>query len=341
MIALDGSQGEGGGQILRSSLALSILTKQPFKLTNIRANRPKPGLAAQHLASVRAAATICGGTYKGGSLGSRELYFEPGTVKSGNYTIAIGTAGATALVLHTVYLPLLLRGEGVSTLTITGGTHVLAAPCFHYLQTTWAGFLAKLGASVEVELVRPGFYPRGGGEIRATIAPCATLKPLHLTACPELTTAGGFSAGADLPDDVARKQARRMGERLKRVDVESHLPLETWANGPGSVAAIVFRQLTPAPLFAALGARGRPAEAVADEAADAAIAFRETKSPVDPHAADQLVLPLAFAAGASTFRTSEVTRHLLTNVGTVRAFVGREIECDGVEGLPGTVRVGV
>src|SRR5579883_2035838 len=200
MIELDGSQGVGGGQILRSSLALSILTGRPFKLVNIRANRPKPGLAPQHLASVRAAGAVCSATFKGASVGSSVLYFEPGEAKGGTYTFGIGTAGATGLVLHTVYLPLALRGTGESRVTITGGTHVTHSPCYHFNEVTWAGYLRRMGIEIALEMTRPGFYPRGGGEIRAVIRPCPRVRGISLTSCPELTTAGGFSAAADLPD---------------------------------------------------------------------------------------------------------------------------------------------
>src|SRR5438105_3749215 len=226
MIELDGSEGEGGGQILRSALALSILTGRPFKLVNIRAHRSQPGLRPQHAMCVKAAATICGATYKGATVGSSVLYFEPGDIKSGKYHFSIGTAGATALVLHTVYLPLALRGTGPSEVTITGGTHNEHAPCYHFLETTWNAYLRRLGFEIDLEMVRPGFYPRGGGEIRAVIPPCSRVKGLHITTCPELTTAGGFSAVAGLPEGVARRQARRLSTRLKSEGIESHLPLE-------------------------------------------------------------------------------------------------------------------
>src|SRR5437764_1394836 len=169
MIEIDGSEGEGGGQILRSSLALSILTGRPFKLVNIRANRKKPGLAPQHLASVRAAGTICSATYKGAAVGSGVLYFEPGELKSGEYTFRIGTAGATGLVLHTVYLPLALRGNTESRVTVTGGTHVPHSPCYQFNEVTWAAYLRRVGIEIDLEMPRPGFYPRGGGEIRAVV----------------------------------------------------------------------------------------------------------------------------------------------------------------------------
>ncbi len=340
MIEIDGSQGEGGGQILRSALAMSILTQRPFKLTNIRANRSKPGLQPQHLMCVRAAGTISGAQYKGGTVGSSVLYFEPGAVKTGNYTFSIGTAGATALVLHTVYLPLALRGEAASNVTITGGTHNAHAPCYHFLETTWAAYLARLGIKVELEMSRPGFYPRGGGEIRAIIHPCSRVNGLSLLTCPELTTAGGFSAFAGLPESVGRKQARRLSVRLKSEGIESHIPLEEWeAANPGSVAAVIFRQAPVPPLFFGLGERGKPSEVVADDAADEAIAFRDAKCPVDPHSADQLLLPLAFSDDASEYKTSEVTRHLTTNVETVRKFIDYEIEIEAGDGKSGVVRV--
>ncbi len=341
LVELDGSEGEGGGQILRSALALSILTGRPFKLVNIRANRSKPGLQPQHLMCVRAAGTISGATYKGAANGSSVLYFEPEKVKPGKYTFSIGTAGATSLVLHTVFLPLALRGgEQASEVTITGGTHNQHAPCYHFLETTWAAYLRRMGIELQVEMIRPGFYPRGGGEIRAVIHPCSRVNPISLLTCPELTTAGGFSAYAGLPESVGRKQARRLSVRLKSEGVESHIPLEEWeAANPGSVAAVIFRQAPVPALFFGLGERGKPAESVADDAADEAIRFRDAKCPVDPHSADQLVLPLVFSPDASEYRTSEVTRHLTTNIATIRKFVDRGVELDGEEGQPGIVRV--
>jgi RNA 3'-phosphate cyclase len=339
MIQLDGAEGEGGGQILRSSLALSILTRKPFKLINIRAGRPKPGLAPQHLASVKAAATICDATYKGASIGSSTLYFEPGEVKSGKYLFSINTAGATSLVLHTVYLPLALRGGGPSEVTITGGTHVSHSPCYHFLETTWAAHLRTLGLELDLDLVRPGFYPRGGGEIRATIQPCKQLKSLFEMGSPELSTAGGFSAVAGLDDGINKRQARRLSERLKRADLEPNIVQQNWEGGPGTVAGVQFRQLKVPASFYALGERGRPAEAVADDVAEQAIAFAAARCPIDPHSADQLVLPLAFSPDSSSFRVSEITRHLTTNIQVIQKFVERDINCEGVEGSAGTVHI--
>ena len=327
MIEIDGSAGEGGGQILRTSLALSILTGKPFKLLNIRANRSKPGLQPQHLMCVKAAGGICGAVYKGAAVGSTTLFFEPSEVRSGDYTFTIGTAGATGLVLHTVYLPLALRGTAPSTVTITGGTHNPFAPCHHFNAITWGGYLSKLGIRIEQEMVRPGFYPRGGGEVRAVIHPCDRVAGLTLTERPELTTAGGFSAVASLPATIAKRQAQRIATMLKREKIESHIPIEEWEGslGPGTVAAVIFRQAPVPTLFFGLGERGKSAESVADDALDEALRYRESDAPVDPHSADQLLLPLAFSPDRSEYRVSKVTRHLTTNIDTVKLFVERNI----------------
>jgi RNA 3'-terminal phosphate cyclase (ATP) len=340
LIEIDGSEGEGGGQILRSALALSILTGKPFKLVNIRANRPKPGLAAQHLMCVKAAGQISGAFYKGANIGSSVLFFEPKEVKAGTYHFSIGTAGATGLVLHTLALPLALRGNAESHLTITGGTHVKAAPTYHFNETTWAAYHRKFGMEIDLQMVRPGFYPRGGGEIQATIRPCPAVKHLKLIECPKLTTAGGFAARAELPESVSEKMARRMKHKLKQAGIESEIPHEEWSNGPSAVAAIVFRQAPVPTMFTALGERGKPSEAVADDCAEEALAYNASGCPVDPHSADQIVLPLAFADHPSEYRVSEVTQHLRTNVETIKRFVDREITCEGGLHQPGTVRIG-
>jgi len=339
MIQIDGSHGEGGGQILRSSLALSLLTQQPFRLRNIRANREKPGLQPQHLMSVRAAATVGTATVRGDALKSRELVFEPGPVRGGEYRFDIGTAGATGLVLHTVYLPLALRTQSPAKIILTGGTHNHHSPCFHFLDTTWRGYLLRIGLSVELSLHRTGFYPRGGGEVHATVHPCRKIDGLQIQARPELTNVTGFSASVGLPEHIAQRQAKQASHRLRDAGLEVDLRQEQWGGGPGSVIALTFPQSPVPTMFVGLGARGKPAERVADEAADEALAYFDSGEPVDPHSADQVVLPLAFAEEASEFRVSAVTQHLLTNVAVIRNFVDRDIAIDGAIGQPGVVRI--
>lgn len=339
-VELDGSFGEGGGQILRSSLALALLTGKPFRLRNIRARRPKPGLAPQHLMSVQAAVKVGGGKARGASVGSSDLEFQPGTVTAGDYTFDIGTAGATGLVLHTVYLPLALRGDRVSRLALVGGTHVLSSPCFHFLETTWSRYLALMGLDVRVVMHAPGFYPRGGGRVEAVVAPCNTLHGVSLLDRGELH-ARGLSVVAGLPDHIGHRQSGRLAQRLRRdCGLSATVAQETWPDGPGTVVAATLDG-PPAPtLFYALGERGKPAEKVADEVVDQ-VAGHLAAAPaaVDLHSADQIVLPLTFAEGPSEYTVTKVTQHLLTNVAVIRRFLDRDIVCEGREGAPGVVRV--
>jgi RNA 3'-terminal phosphate cyclase (ATP) len=338
MLEIDGSFGEGGGQILRSSLALSLMTGKPFHLRKVRANRkPKPGLRPQHLASVRAAARIGNAKVTGDSVGSSDLTFQPGPVVAGKYHFPIGTAGATALVLHTVYLPLALAG-GPSEVVLEGGTHNEKAPCYHFLQTTWRAYVARLGLAVSVEMKRPGFYPRGGGLLVAHIEPWTLRKPLTLTGPVSPEKASILSATAGLPSHVNNRQARRATVRLRDAGIEPEVRTEEWDGGPGSMLSITWAGPVPT-LFFGLGARGKPAEAVADEAADEALAHRDRRMPVDPHSADQLLLPLGVTDGDSEYHVSEVTRHLTANAAVIQLFLDRDITIAGDEGATGVVRV--
>jgi RNA 3'-terminal phosphate cyclase (ATP) len=339
LVELDGSHGEGGGQILRTSLTLSLLTGKPFRLRNVRAGRDKPGLRPQHLMAVRAAAKIGGAQVRGASVGSSDLTFEPGAVTAGRYRFDIGTAGSTGLVLQTIYLPLVLRGGAPSEVTLIGGTHNEKAPCFHFLDVTWRAYLERMGLLLSLRMFRPGFYPRGGGEVVAHIPPADSPRRLSLTRRAEVTVRG-FSAAAGLPYHVIQRQARRAAFRMEQFGVAAEMREEKWEGGPGSVLALVVEG-GPAPaLFFGLGARGKPAEAVADEAADQAIAYlREAPAAVDAYSADQIVLPLALAEGPSEYSAAELTHHLITNVATVRRFVEREIVCAGHLGTPGVVRI--
>lgn len=341
MLDLDGSQGEGGGQILRTSLALALVTGRSFRLRSIRAGRPKPGLQPQHLMSVKAAAQIGQARVRGASLGSTELVFEPGEVIPGEYHFAIGTAGATGLVLHTVYLPLAFRVSAGSGLTISGGTHVLASPSFDFLNRTWRAYLDLLGVEVRLRLRRPGFYPRGGGVIEAEIQPCSHPRCLEVQEVSSATRATVSSAVAGLPENIATRQARRATKRLRDLKLKVETREESWENGPGTVLSIALDTRPVPTLFFGLGARGKPAERVADEAVAQVAAYLATGGKaVDAHSADQLVLPLVLAEGLSTLQVAEVTSHLVTNVATVRQFVDREVIVEGKEGEPGILRVG-
>ncbi|MBI3408379.1 MAG: RNA 3'-terminal phosphate cyclase [Planctomycetes bacterium] len=339
MIELDGSHGEGGGQILRTSLALALITGKAFHLRNIRARRSKPGLQPQHLMSVQASAAIGQAKMRGASLGSIDLVFEPGAVVPGTYHFPIRTAGATALVLHTVYLPL-ARAQAPSTVMIEGGTHVKASPCFHFLEVTWRAYLAQLGINIDLRLHRPGFFPRGGGLIDASISPSARIGGLQLESLGEVTHITGLSIAAGLPASIARRQADRARQRLSRYKLPVDIREEAWPHGPGTV---LFLELNtkPAPTsFFALGERGKPAEKVADEAAQQVETYLDAEIlGVDAHSADQLLLPLALAQEPSRFPVASLTQHFLTNVEVIRRFVATEVRVEGAEGEAGRVAI--
>jgi RNA 3'-terminal phosphate cyclase (ATP) len=339
-IEVDGSAGEGGGQILRTSLALALLTGRAFHLRNVRAGRAKPGLQPQHLMSVRAAAAVGQAEVRGAVRDSTDLVFEPGAVVPGRYHFPIGTAGATGLVLHTLYLPLTLHAAGPSEVTVTGGTHVRTSPSFDFLETTWRPYVQLLGLRLKLRLVRAGFYPRGGGEVEAHFQPCPRLQGVQLTEGKRVTRATGRSIVAGLPEDIARRQARRAAHRLEEAGLEVDMREESWPGGPGTVLIVVLHTAPVPTLFFALGERGKRAERVADEAVEQALAFLKAEPPgVDPHSGDQLVLPLALAEGPSTYRMAEVTRHLTTNVNVIQHFLDRHIKVEGTEGEPGVVRI--
>lgn len=339
LIELDGSFGEGGGQILRTSLALSLITGRGFHLSNVRAGRAKPGLQPQHLTSVRAAARVGRAALRGASPGSTDLVFEPGPVTPGTYRFEIGTAGATGLVLQTVYLPLALRAAVPNTFTLIGGTHVRTSPSFHFLDEIWRRYLGLSGLSVRLNLVRPGFYPRGGRTLEAFLQPCPLIR------CQSLLERGeprvsGFSAVAGLPESIARRQARRAAFRLAQRNYDAIFREEVWEGGPCTVLAVRVDAGPVPALFVSVGERGKPAERVADEAVDEALSYLTSgPSPVDSHSADQILLPLALAEGSSEYRVAAVTRHLTTNATVVRRFLDRDIVVEGDERAQGLVRV--
>ena len=339
MIHIDGSHGEGGGQVLRSSLTLSVLTGQPLRIDNIRARRSKPGLRAQHLASVQAAAAISQAEVAGASPGSTTLLFRPGRVQPGQYRFDIGTAGSTSLVLQTIFLPLALA-DAPSTVTITGGTHVSWSPSFHYLDRQWLPVLRRMGFDARLTLERAGFYPKGGGRVRADIQPAGTLQPVDLEERGELRRVSGISAIANLPEHIVERQRqqveRRLGGWVPELAVET---VSLSSPGPGTVVFLQAECEHGGGGFTALGKRGVPAERVADEAVNQLETFLARNAAIDKHLADQLILPLVFAPGRSSLSTAEITQHLLTNIEVVQAFLDVEVVVEGELSSPGLVRI--
>ncbi len=347
MVTLDGSRGEGGGQILRTALSLSLLTGRPFRITKIRANRDKPGLRPQHLTAVESAAALCGGTVSGANVGSRELVFRPVPYTPRDMTLDIGTAGATALVLHTLQLPIALRAEGPVRLVLTGGTFNEKAPSYPFLEATWRAYWAMLGLPVGLAMPAAGFFPIGGGRLEAWIEP-AKPRPITLTTRGPLRRIVGTSGVLNLQRHAVAERMRDQAlARLQPRGFAPEIALAEW-NGRGAGAAIRLTAEFDATTehgpttatFVGLGARGKPAERVADEAAEQLLGFLDAQGVVDAHSADQILLPLALADGGSVYTVAEVTEHLRTNAATIGAFLDRTIRIEEPqEDRPGRVVV--
>lgn len=344
MMHIDGSQGEGGGQVLRSALTCSILSRQPIQITNIRANRAKPGLMAQHLKAVDAAAAISKAEVEGAYLHSKELVFNPGEIRSGRYHFDIGTAGAATLVLQTIFLPLSFASSA-SSITILGGTHVPWSPCFHFINLHWLPYLIQVGYDAQLTLEQAGFYPKGGGRIDATIRPVRMIQSLHLGERGDLLSIEGISAVANLHASIAERQKRQAVLRLQKAPWKSNAPniqikihqLPSPTKGTLLLILAVFEGGRCC--YYGLGELGKPAERVADEAVDALADFLATNGAIDQFLADQLLLPLCLAQEESLFRTSKITQHLLTNANIIQEFQIASIEVDGELNQPGLVRI--
>jgi len=329
-LVIDGSYGEGGGQILRSALALAAITGRAITIQNIRAGRKNPGLAAQHLTGVRAAAAVCRARVTGDGLGSPTLTFLPGgPPQAGEYVFDVsearegGSAGATTLVLQAVLLPLALAA-GDSSLVIRGGTHVAWSPPFDYVQDVWLPMLARLGVMAGLELVRWGWYPAGQGELRATVhglgGRLEPSSPVLMERGP-LRRIWGRAVAANLPSHIPQRMASRARSLLAGAGLVAQIePLRVRAVSAGAGIFLTAEYEGVRAGFSALGARGKPSEAVAEEAAMALLSHRDAGQALDQHLADQLVLPLALAGGTSTFGVERVSRHLTTNLWVLEQF---------------------
>ena len=338
-LSIDGSIGEGGGQVLRTSLALALITGRSFTLNNIRQRRAKPGLMAQHLKAVEAAREVGKATVEGARLGSQSLVFEPTGLYSGEFHFDIGTAGSTSLVLQTI-LPPLSFAAASSTVTLIGGTHVPWSPCFHYLEMHWLHYMRRIGFDIRLELDAAGFYPRGGGRVLATVRPASRLSPLCLTNRGPLKRIRGISAVANLDLSVAERQKAQALKELNGVagPVEIEI-LRLSSPSKGTLLLLLAEFENSQCCFYGLGALGKPAERVADEAVNEFLGFMATDGAIDHYLSDQLILPLALAPGVSEIRTSKVTQHLTTNAEIVKMFLPVSIEVDGEIGQPGSIRI--
>ncbi len=322
MIRIDGSQGEGGGQVLRTALALSLVTGTPFTMTNIRAGRKKPGLLRQHLTGVKAAEAVGAAEVSGAELGSKELTFRPRALAAGNYHFSVGTAGSATLVLQTV-LPALLVAQGPSTLMLEGGTHNPAAPPFDFLAKAYLPLVRRMGPSVEAALDRPGFFPAGGGKFRVSVQP-APLKPLHLLERGNVVRRQATALIAQVPYDVAKRELETVGRVLGWGAEERRVEELKRSAGPGNALALEVESEHVTEVFTAFGERGVRAEDVAAAAAEEARVYLEAGVPVGEHLCDQLMLLLALARGGS-FRTLPLDGHAQTQIETFAHFLDVKI----------------
>ncbi len=350
MIEIEGSYGEGGGQVLRTSLALSAITGQPVRVVEIRAGRRKPGLRPQHLTGVRAIARVCDAEVEGARLNSQEVTFEPRSKpKGGEYTFDVaqaakgGSAGSVSLIFQTVALPLVFA-QGASKLTLRGGTHVAWSPPYDYLKRVYLPTLARMGAQAKVNVRKWGWYPIGGGEVEAWVegqGPDAVLAGLDLRERGDLLRVRGLSASSNLPKHIRKRQEGAALQMLRANGVNARLEvMDAPSKGTGTVVFLWAEFEHVVAGFTSLGERGKPAERVAEEAAQDLLEYLHSDTALDRYLADQLVLPMALAEGPSQFSTEEVTRHLLTNAWVVNHFFPGRVEVEGQEGRPGLCIVG-
>lgn len=335
-IKIDGSYGEGGGQILRTSLSLSCVTKRPIEIYNIRKGRKKPGLQPQHLTCVKAAQAISDAEVQGAELQSQNLIFIPQKIKSEDYLFDVGeikgSAGSASLVLQALLLPLFYADEP-STVTIIGGTHVPWSPPFHYLKDVFGAAIAKMGFNIELDIERWGWYPIGGGRIRAVINPAKVFQGLNIVERGRLMAVKGISAVSNLPLSIAERQRDKGISLLNKKGIEANIEIiNALSHGKGTFFFLLAEFENSVAGFSSLGAIGKKAEEVAEEACREFFDFIEIKGAVDPHLADQLILYMSVGKGESSFTTSRITQHLLTNIWVIKQFMPVEIKIEEMDG---------
>lgn len=359
VVNIDGSYGEGGGQVLRTALTLSALTGQPTRIHSIRAGRRNPGLAPQHLTAVLATARVCDADVRGAAIGSTEITLHPRSrPRPADYSVDVtqaaqgGSAGSVALIFQTLLLPLTFTAAA-SQLTLKGGTHVAWSPPFEYLAHVYLPTVARMGLRAECRLDAWGFYPVGGGQITASIhglgqpegmaaadGPDRTLTPLTLCERGTLKRVWGTAVACNLPADIAQRMANRARNVLSGAGLRATLtPRRERGVGPGAGLFLIAEYENALAGFSALGAKGKPADRVADAACQELLAHHASDAPVDLHLADQVLLPMALAQGRSSFHTHCITQHLLTNAYIIQRFIPARITIDGWEGAAGTVTV--
>ena len=318
MLTIDGSQGEGGGQILRTALALSMCLGKAFQIHNIRATRAKPGLQPQHLAAVKAAACIARAEVKGAALRSQTLSFIPQEVEGGEYRFAIGTAGSTTLLFQTL-LPALMRARHSSHVILEGGTHNPMAPPFEFLNHAFLPLINRTGPSVKAKLIRPGYVPAGGGELDITIQPTRRLRPLTILQRGKVIETRAEVLLSHLPEHIAERELGVIANALQLPASCLNSQLDTLAIGPGNCVSVIIKAEGITEVFTALGKRGLPAEQVAAMVVQDVRNYLDSEVPVGHYLADQLLLPLALA-GSGAYLTGPPSLHATTNMAVIEQF---------------------
>jgi len=341
MLTIDGSFGEGGGQILRTSLSLAALTGKDVTIENVRAGREKPGLRPQHLTGALAVAEICGAEIQGAEVGSTRLIFKPHAIRPGNYEFDVSkiraSAGSVNLILQTVLWPLAFAGK-TSRLVIKGGTHVPHAPTFNYIDEIFLPTVARMGLICHYRMERAGYYPIGGGEVRVDVQPVQALKPLTLVERSKSMSVELTSVVSNLPEHIAERQLNTGISRLKSLGLQpTGETTEYPSPGKGTVFFVLASFGDARAGFQSLGELRKPAEAVADDACKEFAAYRKSGMALDKHLADQLIIPIALADGLSKLTTCEITQHLVTNIAVVERFLDARFEVTGEIGQAGTV----
>lgn len=326
MIEIDGSMGEGGGQILRTSLALAALRREALRISNIRRKRPSPGLASQHLVSVQAIQQLTGGRVEGARKGSTELVFYPGRIQRGSYVIDIGTAGSISMVIQTI-LPACIYAPGDVELAVKGGTDVKWSPPVDYVKRVFIPFLCKMGVRARVNIERRGYYPRGGGLVRAAVSPVKRLEKVNLTDRGRVIRIEGIAHSYNLPRHIVERAAAAAERKLGypcTIRLESYRGFST---GMGIVLwAVCDNSILGA---SALGEIGKRAENVGEEAALKLLGELNSGAPIDSHLGDQIIPYLALARGESTVRVAEITPHLRTNIDVVEEILNVRFRVEG------------
>ncbi|HEV3470970.1 MAG TPA: RNA 3'-terminal phosphate cyclase [Pyrinomonadaceae bacterium] len=323
MLSIDGSFGEGGGQIIRTSLALSLVTGKAFRVYNVRARRAKPGLQPQHLTAVTSAAAAGGARVDGAHVGTKEFTFEPGEVSPGQYRFSVGTAGSTTLVMQAV-LPPLMVARGPSLLTFEGGTHNPHAPPFEFIEKTFLPLVNRTGPTVTVELERYGFYPPGGGRFSLYVEPAAEPRRLDLVERGLVLAERARALCVNLRPDIGERELKVVGEQMGLPLDQLQLDISDNAVSPGNVLTVEVESEHLTEVFTGIGRRGVPAEQIAARTVEEAKRYLEIGAPVGEHLADQLLIPLALARGGS-YTTGPLSLHTTTNIEVVKKFLPVEI----------------